>query len=137
MGTLHAFLHPEIPENKEIVISDRFKDEKGEVVPFTIRPVTEAESSAIRKKCTKTFKDRLGNVTKEFDAARYSTLFIIAGTVVPDFQATDLCEAYGVLDPEQVVGKMLLAGEASKLSDALTDLSGLEDSTSLSAEAKN
>ena len=50
MGTLSAFLHPEVPENKEIVISKRFKDENGNVVPFVIRPLSEEETSALRKK---------------------------------------------------------------------------------------
>lgn len=137
MGTLHAFLHPEAPANKEVVISKRFKDEKGNVVPFVIRPVTEEESAAIRKQCTKTRRERSGQTVKDFDAARYSRLFIIAGTVTPDFQASDLCEAYGVVDPEAVIGKMLLAGEAATLSDAISELSGIDSAEELAQEAKN
>lgn len=137
MGTLHAFLHPEAPANKEVVISKRFKDETGNVVPFVIRAVSEEESSSIRKRCTTTRRDRTGQTVKDFDSARYSRLFIIAGTVTPDFQATDLCDAYGVADPESVIGKMLLAGEAATLSDAISELSGIDSAEELAREAKN
>ena len=139
MGTLSAFLHPEIPENKEIILSKRFKDEKGKSVPFVIRPVSEEESSNIRKQCTTYRKDKAGNTVKEFNAARYTRLFVIAGTVTPDFRAADLCEAYGVLDPELVLGKMLLAGEFAGLSDAISELSGITDEGYAQAgeEAKN
>lgn len=139
MGTLHAFLHPDTPKNQDVIISKRFKDEDGNPVPFTIRPVTEEESAAIRKRCTIIRKDKAGQTIKEMDSARYTRLFVIAGTVTPDFQAADLCEAYGVLDPEMVLGKMLLAGEYSKLADAISDLSGITDEaiSAVGEEAKN
>lgn len=139
MGTLHAFLHPEIPENQNVIISNRFKDEKGEIIPFTIRPVTEEESASIRKRCTITRKDKTGHTIKEMDSARYTRLFVIAGTVTPDFQNAEVCEAYGVVDPEMVLGKMLLAGEYSKLADAISDLSGITDEaiSAVGEEAKN
>ena len=59
--------------------------------------------------------------------------------MTPDFRAADLCEAYGVLDPELVLGKMLLAGEFAGLSDAISELSGITDEAYAQAgeEAKN
>lgn len=127
MATLSAFLHPEKPENEEILVSDRFKGEDGKPVPFKIRAVTEEESAAIRKKATTVRRDRTGQTVREFDAAKYTRLFVIAGTVEPNFRASDLCEAYGVLDPELAVGKMLLAGEFARLSEAISQLSGISE----------
>ncbi len=127
MATLNAFLRPEKPEDKEILVSDRFKGEDGKPVSFKIRAVTEEESASIRKKATTVRRDRNGQTVREFDAARYARLFVIAGTVEPNFRASDLCEAYGVLDPELAVGKMLLAGEFALLSEAISQLSGISE----------
>lgn len=139
MATLNAFLRPEKPEDKEIFVSDRFKGEDGQPVPFKIRAITEEESAAIRKKATTVRRDRNGQTVREFDAAKYTRLFVIAGTVEPDFRASDLCEAYGVLDPELAVGKMLLAGEFARLSEAISELSGISDEAvaAVRDEAKN
>lgn len=139
MGSLHAFLHPEAPEQQEIIISKRFKDEDGEPVPFVIRAISAEENEALRRQATRAYKDKTGATIKEFDSAKFTRLFTIAGTVQPDFRATDICEAYGVLDPELVLGKMLLAGEYSRLSDAIADLSGITDEAvaQTGEEAKN
>lgn len=139
MGTLHAFLNPEKPENKEIIISNRFKDDKGNPVPFIIRAISQEENEALRKRATRTYKDKTGETVREFDSAKFARIFTIAGTVQPDFQASDLCEAYDVVDPEKVLGKMLLAGEYSKLTDAIMDLSGLSNEAMAmeAEEAKN
>ncbi len=134
MSTLHAFLHPETPENQEVVISQRFKDEEGNVVPFIIRAVSQEESAALKRKATKTHRN--GDTVTDFDADAFTKSLIIAGTVQPDFAATDLCEAYGVLTGDQVIGKMLLAGEYAALSDAIGRLSGMDDQ-GVQQEAKN
>lgn len=135
MSNLHAFLHPEQPENQKIVISNRFKDENGEVVPFEIKALTEAETEALRKAATITYKNRTGATESKLDAAKLTRLLVISGTVTPDFRAKELCDAYGVIDPEQALGKMLLAGEYAKLSEAILSLSGMGEDTE--AEAKN
>lgn len=136
MATLHAFLHPETPENQEIIISKRFKDEEGNVVPFIIRAVSQEEANTMKKKAIRTHRDRTGALVTDFDADAFSRALVIAGTVQPDFRATDLCQAYGVMTGEDVVGKMLLVGEYQSLSDAIGNLSGL-DEQGVSDEAKN
>lgn len=136
MATLHAFLHPETPENQEVIISNRFKDEDGNVVPFIIRAVSQEEANAIKKRVTKSHRDRTGTMVTNFDSDAFSKALIIAGTVQPDFRATDLCEAFGVLTGEDVLGKMLLVGEYQSLSDAIGKLSGL-DEQGVQDEAKN
>ena len=51
---------------------------------------------------------------------------IVEATVRPDFKNAELCNAYGTLDPVEVVSKMLLFGEANKLADAIAKLSGVD-----------
>lgn len=132
---LHAFLHPETPEEQEIIISARFKDESGEPVPFRIRAITQEENEALMKAATRTLKDRTGNTVRNFDSQAYSRSLVVAGTVYPDFRSAELCEAYKVADPGLVPGKMLLVGEYLKLSEAISDLSGLGESAE--EDAKN
>lgn len=134
MSKLSAFLNPaSIQEEREVIISDRFKDEKGNLVPFKIRAMSQAENDQNVKRCTK--KRKVGNQTEEyFDNIEFSRRTIVDATVEPDFRATELCEAYGVLDPLLVPGKMLRPGEYSRLMQEINELSGFAD---LEEEAKN
>lgn len=138
MGNLSAFLHPDIVSEKEVYISDRFK-ENGEVVPFKIRPITQAENESIMKRCRITTRDRSGKEIRKLDTEKFMNSIVVAGTVVPDFSDKDLCDAYGVVDPNLVPGKMLLAGEFQKLTEAIMELSGIGDDAeeAIVEEAKN
>lgn len=138
MGNLSAFLHPDIVSEKEVYISDRFK-ENGEVVPFKIRPITQAENESIMKRCRVTTRDRSGKEIRKLDTEKFMNSIVVAGTVVPDFSDKDLCDAYGVVDPNLVPGKMLLAGEFQKLTEAIMELSGIGDDAeeAIVEEAKN
>lgn len=132
--SLYAFLHPETPEHKEVVF-ERFKDENGKVVPFLIKPITSEENKALVNKCT--IKEKNGK--SHLNSSRYQTCLVIAGTAVPDFTSAELCEGYGVIDPEMVVGRMLYAGEYMKLANEILRISGLDDESDAEAEeeAKN
>lgn len=134
MSKLSAFLNPaNIQEEREVIISDRFKDDKGNPVAFKIRAMSQAENDENVKRCTK--KRRVGNQTEEyFDNIEFSRRTIVEATVEPDFRAKELCDAYGVLDPLLVPGKMLRPGEYSRLMQEINELSGFAD---LEEEAKN
>lgn len=136
MSNLSAFLHPEIIPEKEIKISDRFK-ENGEVVLFKIRPLSQEEADAITKKCTIHVKDRSGSDKKTLDTTKYMRSLVVAGTVYPDFTDKELCDAYGVVDPLMVPVKMLYTGEFNKLGNAIAELSGINDDEEAIEEAKN
>lgn len=127
MSKLSAFLHPvTTSEEKEVVISNRFQDENGQPVPFKIRALTQEENDRITKQATRQTKVN-GQTVEKLDSVDFSRRMVVAATVEPDFQAKELCDAYGVLDPLQVPGKMLLSGEYAKLMNAITDLSGFGD----------
>ena len=136
MTDLYAFLHPEVPDQKEVVFS-RFKNKDGSIAPFIIRPITAEENEALLKKCMIITKDH--GEKRRLDSAKYQRSLIVAGTVSPDFADAQLCEAYGVVDPQLVVGKMLLAGEYTRLADEILTLSGLDEGSSAAEaeEAKN
>ena len=148
MSNLSAFLHPvQVSEEKEIIISDRFvqRDEKGEPVkdkagnyipvPFKIRSLTQEENDALIKKARRTRRVN-GQLQEQHDSIAYGRALIVAATVEPDFASEEMCQAYGVLDPNLVPAKMLNPGEYSKLTQAITELSGFEDDLAAD-EAKN
>ena len=44
MSNLQAFMTPNTEETREVIISDRFKDKDGKVVPFVIKSLSQAEN---------------------------------------------------------------------------------------------
>ena len=126
MSMLSAFLHPvSTIVEKEEMISGRFVDEKGEPVPFRIRSMTQEEMDFLVKKSTKTVKVN-GQQSGLFDGLEFNRRLIVNATVVPDFSAKEMCDAYGVVDPLLVPVKMLLPGEYQRLLDAITALSDIK-----------
>ena len=135
MSALSAFLKPAVTaEEKEIVVSKRFLDEKGKPIPFRIRALTQEENSACSKAATRNIKVN-GMYQEKVNQNEYISRIIVAATLEPDFTSAEVCGHFGTKDPIQVPGKMLLAGEFSKLSTAILELSGFEES--LDDEAKN
>ena len=57
MSSLNAFLNPVQIENREVIVSNRFK-ENGKPAPFVIRPITQEENKQLIKKHTK--RDKKG-----------------------------------------------------------------------------
>lgn len=135
MSKLDAFLHPiQTEDTREVVISKRFVDKDGKPVPFKIKTITGAENDALRASCTRKYRDK-GVVYEDFDAELYTRKLIAACVVEPDFSDAELCRAYGTIDPLEVPGKMLLAGEYNALSRVISDTNGFgEDAV---GEAKN
>ena len=135
MSKLSAFLHPAATHTeKEVVISDRFLDEQGQPVPFKIRALTQEENDQITKRATRQIKVN-GQPLERLDSTDYTRRVIVAATVEPDFRAKEMCDAYGVLDPLLVPGKMLFSGEYAKLGREIMALSGAENG--LEDEVKN
>lgn len=134
MSKLSAFLHPVLPEPREVIISNRFVDDDGNPVPFKIRPLTQEENAALIKRAKRA--TTVNGVRQEIiDSSLLSALTVLEATVEPDFKSKEVCDAFGVLDPTMVPGKMLLTGEYAKLMQEITALSGFD--TNAEDEAKN
>lgn len=136
MSNLSAFLKPAyLREEKELVISKRFLDEQDNPAPFKIRSVSQEENEQITR-ASKRQRKVNGMVQEYLDSIEYGRRLVVTGTIMPDFRAKEMCEAYGTLDPMQVPGKMLTAGEFAALLDAISELSGFDAETP-EDEAKN
>ena len=134
MASLSAFLHPEQAENKEVLVSERFK-ENGKPLPFVIRPITQDENGELLKKYRKVDK-KTGNET--FNRVAYNHALTALAVVEPDLNNAELQKAWGVLGPEKLLAKMLYVGEFANLLEAVQELSGLDqDVNDDIEEAKN
>lgn len=134
MSSLKAFLNPIQVENKEVIVSNRFQED-GKPVPFVIKPISEKENEQLLRKYTKKDK-RTGQEVLERTA--YSHALVAAAVVYPDLKSAELQKAYGVLGEAELLNTMLTIGEYAKLSQAVTELSGLdEDINDLIEDAKN
>ena len=127
MSTLSAFLKPvKTTIEKEVVISDRFVGDDGKPVPFKVRAISQEENDALVRAATKTRNEGSQRVER-LDSVEYAQRLIVAATVSPDFRAKDICEAYGVVSPLMVPGKMLLSGEYNRLMKAIAELSEFDE----------
>lgn len=127
MSTLSAFLKPvKTTIEKEVVISDRFVGDDRKPVPFKVRAISQEENDALVRAATKT-RNEGGQRVERLDSVEYAQRLIVAATVSPDFRAKDICEAYGVVSPLMVPGKMLLSGEYNRLMKAITELSEFDE----------
>lgn len=121
MSSLKAFLNPIKVENKEVIVSNRFRED-GKPVPFVIRPITQEENKLLIKRYTK--RDKKGVET--FDRPEYVSSLTAAAVVFPDLSNAELQNHYGVLGESAVLQKMLYAGEYAELSMQVQELSGLD-----------
>lgn len=138
MSKLFAFLNPvPVHEEKEVFISDRFKDEEGKVVPFRIRSVTQEENDALNRQSFRKVRGADGQMVKEFDLITYRRKLAVAATVFPDFTDKEICDAYGTMDATEVVVKMLRPGEFALLGEKISELSGFTADDPTVNEAKN
>ncbi len=135
--TLDAFLHPvELKQEKEVVISKRFLDGEGKPVPFKIRTISQEENEALSKRSVH-LKKVEGRKFEALDDLEYTRRLIVACTAYPDFTNSELCQAYGVMDPLMVPGKMLNSGEYKRLLQAIMEFNDFTSAVDLEEEAKN
>lgn len=136
MSRLSAFLNPEVREQtKEIVISDRFRDENGNPATVKIRSLSQSENEKLIASATRRIKKH-GVEEDYFDKILYNKRLVLESVVEPDLRSEELCRAYGVLDPLDVAGRMFWIGEHNKLLAEIAKISNI--SLDLEAEeAKN
>lgn len=92
-------------------------------VPVTLRGLTGKQVFSIRERCTER-RERRGQVTERLDEEQFNVALIEAATVSPDWGDSKLRAKFQASGPEEVIKRVLLAGELSALGDAVLDLSG-------------
>ena len=111
MSSLSAFLNPVQAENKEVIVSERFR-ENGKTVPFVIRPITQQENETLMKKHRSV--DKKSGV-EQFNRISYNRELTAMAVVEPDLNNAELQKRYGVLGADKVLSAMLYVGEYGTL----------------------
>lgn len=141
MSSLTSFLagNVEIRENKKVVVSNRFKDAKGNSIPWEIRSISADEDEMIRKECTKNVPvvGKRNQYRQTFDSNAYLTKLAVKSVVFPDLNDAELQNSYKVMGAEQLIKTMLYKDEFDVLTEQLVADSEVEDINDLVEEAKN
>ena len=132
VSALQAFLieaSKELKKDVEVNLGGRLAGQK-----FIVRGLTLEEVQVARKKAIVT--DSTGKERQsEIEVTRQ---VIVAGCVEPDFSNAQFIKDAGCVTPSQVIDKVLLAGEATRLAKEIMKASGLgEDINKAVEEAKN
>lgn len=123
---------------EDIVISQRFADDKGKSIPFKIKAIGQSRVEEVMEECTKpvTKKGRL--IDERLDKNRFVARLVVESTVYPDFKNSELLKSYGAVDPIDLVKEMLLPGEYADLVESVQRINGFDvDFDELVEEAKN
>mgnify|MGYP000332276061 CR=1 FL=1 len=125
MSKLKAFLQPPITgKTKEVVVSDRFVDENGTIQPFVIQAISQEKNAD-------------GIPMPMLDNGLYTKRLMLECVKEPDLNDSELCKYYGVIDPLEVLGRMLSIGEYQNLSAEIMGINGLKTKKEKLEEAKN
>lgn len=133
MSKLKNFLKANVKkiENVELKL-DRFEE------AIILRPLTSAEGDRITEMCFENKVGKKGKQERVFNPVKYNREIAVASIVHPDLHSIDLQEDYGVRGATSLFNEMFYAGEATKISERVIELSGLgESADDLIEEAKN
>jgi len=132
---LQDFLNANQVDNitKEVIVSERFKDENGNILKFKIKPITHKDFGVLRNKHTSYSKK--GNIV--VDSLALTIDLITDCTIIPNFKDVKSLKAVDAVTSEQYINKVLLAGEINALEQAIMDLSGFKSFKDLTEDVKN
>lgn len=92
-------------------------------VAVKLRGLTGKQVYGIRERCTER-REKRGQTTERLDEEQFNTALIAAATVSPNWGDAKLLAKYNASGAEEVIKRLLLAGELSALGDVVLDLSG-------------
>lgn len=140
MSSLQAFFAQNVQTDivEEFVVSERFKDESGNPIPWKLRTLTEAENEELRKAATQFVKGKGGQRVPEVKPEIYLAKVVAASVIYPDLKDAELQRSYGVMGAEDLLKKMLLAGEYAALIQKAQEINGFDrDINAAIEEIKN
>ncbi|MGL5438802.1 MAG: phage tail assembly chaperone [Filifactoraceae bacterium] len=132
MSKLKYFLsdRAEKVKPKEVVVSQRYKDEDGNPVAFLIKPISTEKEEEIKKKFTE-------GLSINFES--YKNELMCQCIVEPDLKSVELQDSYGVSDDISLLKQILfLPGEREELFRQVQLINGYDlDFSKLVKNAKN
>ncbi len=110
----------------------------GNPIPWKLRALSEAENEELRKAATHYVKGKGGQRIPETKPEIYLAKIAAASVVYPDLKDAELQQSYGVVGAEELLKKMLLAGEYAALIQKVQEINGFDrDINELMDEVKN
>jgi len=93
-------------------------------IPVTLKGLTGKQVFNLRERSTNHWNDKKGREKERLDEEAFNVGLITLATVKPNWGDPKLADKYSASGPEEVVKRLLLAGELSSLGDVVLDLSG-------------
>lgn len=139
MDSFSAFMAENVEklENKKVVISNRFKDAKGQPIEWEIKAVTCEENEDLQRRAMVQRKLPTGQTVREVDQIKYTAMLLAESVVYPDLNNAKLQDSYGVKTPEALLKKMLYPREETLLAQEVMEFSQIENLADKVEEAKN
>ena len=115
-------------ENVRHVVSNRFRDETGNPIPWEIRCISSAEDEGLRKASTKRVPvpGKKNQYTSETDFNLYLGKLAGACTVYPNLNDKELQDSYKVMGAEALLKTMLTAGEYAEYLSKIQSICGFD-----------
>lgn len=139
MDSFSAFMAENVEklENKKVVISNRFKDAKGQPIEWEIKAVTCEENEDLQRRAMVQRKLPNGQTVREVDQIKYTAMLLAESVVYPDLNNAKLQDSYGIKTPEALLKKMLYPREEALLAQEVMEFSQIENLADKVEEAKN
>ena len=128
VDNFEAFMKPVVAKEREVEISDRFKDKNGKVQKVKLKGLPTEDIQRIVRE---------SNRQNEDDVTLTNRL-VVECMVYPNLKDKTLCDYYKVYEPQEVLMKVFSApDEYTKLTKEVTKLLGIKSDRQLRQEAKN
>ncbi|BBH19830.1 phage portal protein [Paenibacillus baekrokdamisoli] len=125
-------------ETEDFTVSDRFKTADGKPISWKLRSISASEDEECRRAATKVIKGKRGQSTKEISTDEYLAKMAVACVVHPNLKDAELQSSYGIMGAENLLRKMLRAGEYATLIEKVQEINGYDkDMNELVEEVKN
>lgn len=129
-------------EQYTIRIKRQVKGQEVILLTFKIHPLSEEKINAIRKKNTKTKRDRRYGIDRDtVDTVRLRSQLIYEATIEADRDAIwnnrKAWEQLNVLNGIDLIDKVLMAGEKDKLVESIENISGYGNDDNMDMIVKN
>lgn len=92
-------------------------------IPVTLKGLTGKQVFSIRERCTITVKEKRGRSQRELDEEAFNGALIATATVKPNWGDPKLMAKFHASSAEEVIKRLLLAGEIAQLGDLVLELS--------------
>lgn len=108
-------------EKVKYLASDRFKDEEGNYIYWTLKVLTNSELENIKNECITTVFEKHQPIQK-LDNEKFTRNWIVKVIEFPNLYDKELQDSYGVMDPYQLLCEILTSGEMIALKDKINEL---------------